>query len=254
MKLDKRLAIGILPSFLHGYFDSDRVHCPKPTPLQHHARPDHLAFLDGMHGLAAICVYIEHFALPFRPAIYHPFQDFERSSVMQLPIIRLLYSGSLMVCIFFVVSGVALSLRPAELAAMRDWNAVYAHLESSLFRRSIRLFLPALIASLSVLLATFSNLCNAKANIEYQGANEASENWNLQPTALPGIGLQFKDWLGFFLARVIVPSTWRGIGSIDDYADTHQYEYGMQLWTIPVEYWSCVLLFASFIATAKARA
>lgn len=173
---------------------------------------------------------------------------------MQLPIIRLLYSGSLMVCIFFVVSGVALSLRPAELAAMRDWNAVYAHLESSLFRRSIRLFLPALIASLSVLLATFSNLCNAKANIEYQGANEASENWNLQPTALPGIGLQFKDWLGFFLARVIVPSTWRGIGSIDDYADTHQYEYGMQLWTIPVEYWSCVLLFASFIATAKARA
>ncbi|KAK5036375.1 hypothetical protein LTS07_002102 [Exophiala sideris] len=61
---------------------------------------------------------------------------------LELPIIRLFYSGAPMVAIFFVISGYALSFKPLGLMSKNQLSPIYNSLASSLFRRGIRLFAP----------------------------------------------------------------------------------------------------------------
>src|ERR1700722_1634970 len=71
-------------------------------------------FVDGMRGIASVIVVFYHTLLSFYPAVLvfdtqysHSSNLFEKK--LTLTIFNLLYSGSFAVCMFFVISGYALS-------------------------------------------------------------------------------------------------------------------------------------------------
>ncbi|KAM3072208.1 hypothetical protein ACMFMF_007602 [Clarireedia jacksonii] len=126
-----------------------------PSPIQHYlsfrepkAGKSQLAYLDGLRGIAAFIVYVDHFSAPHFKGMLDSYGSTPNdNSILQLPIIRLLYNGGPMVCLFFVISGTVLSLKPLTLQNAQHWMHVYQTLSSSVFRRLIRLYLPTTIVT-----------------------------------------------------------------------------------------------------------
>lgn len=111
-----------------------------------------------------------------------------------------------MVCIFFVISGVALTLRPAQLIREGDWDTLYKRLESMVFQRGIRLFGPCLVASLSFMLAAASGLCDIQSAVEYEGPPEVlDEFWEKHPQAMESFWSQLGDWFEFLFTKSSYP-------------------------------------------------
>lgn len=249
----KRLPVQLLPSFLHRFFQDEDPYGGEATDVSKNRQST--AFLDGMRGVAAFCVFMEHFLMPFWGNIFYAYGGNEETTIFQLPVVRLLYSGSPMVCIFFVISGVALTLKPAQLMQKGDWYSLYRTTESMVFRRGIRLFGPCLLVSFAFMLAAALGMCDVQSAIEYEGPAEVlDEFWMKQPQAL-SFWNQIGDWFEFIFTKVFIPTIWRGTTSGRDFGDPEDttHEYGSQLWTVAVEYWSSLLLFITVLGTARLR-
>ncbi|KAI0158111.1 acyltransferase 3 [Xylariaceae sp. FL1272] len=219
-----------------------------------------------MRGVAALCVFAEHFLIPFWGGIYYAygFRDrtidsetqasYSNTSLMQLSGVRLLFNGSPMVCIFFVISGTVLSIKPVRLMREREWETAHGVVGSLVFRRGIRLFGPAVLASFLTMVAIHLGIFDhlQLSRVEWQGPPEMRETfWEKQPICLPSFWGQLKEWFDFLLADVLIPKTWRGTNSGNDYGDTREVQYGSQFWTVAIEYWASILLCAFQAGTMK---
>jgi peptidoglycan/LPS O-acetylase OafA/YrhL len=179
-------------------------------------------FLDGLRGFAALFVVTYHTACAFEPAmtvggtspVHTPFDHFLRYA----PIIGLPFKGNSAVCVFFVLSGVALSLGPLRKS---DRSGAI----TAVVRRAPRLMIPALGAALisALLWAT--------------GAYR-----NVRPGRVPG-----NTWLTQF---------WKGDSTWD--RPFHEATAGVVsrnvphidvpvLWTMPWEFLGSMLVFAILI-------
>jgi peptidoglycan/LPS O-acetylase OafA/YrhL len=112
--------LALLPSFLHNLV-LDIPH--RPT------RVSHTAWLDGARGLAAFFVFLRHFEFCYHRkgsisygTVKDPKYPNENHHLLQLPVLRLLYSGEAMVAIFFVISGYALSLKALKLIRKSSYD------------------------------------------------------------------------------------------------------------------------------------
>jgi peptidoglycan/LPS O-acetylase OafA/YrhL len=106
-------------------------------------------WLDGLRGLAACIVAFSHLLadhvhLPYRSYWEEPAAD--NRSLFQLPPFRLIFAGRAMVTLFFVISGYSISLKPIILRNRGSPN-FHTSLESSIFRRAIRLYIPVYVLS-----------------------------------------------------------------------------------------------------------
>ncbi|KAF7561321.1 hypothetical protein G7046_g2826 [Stylonectria norvegica] len=114
------------------------------------------SLLDGMRGLAAFTVMIFHWS----GWIYEHQLGWgakgEHYDFLRLPVLRLFYHGSIQVDIFFVISGYVLSYRPIRFLRRGQVAELYIVLNSLLFRRWARLFLP--IAASTLMLAILLQL------------------------------------------------------------------------------------------------
>lgn len=254
----RRMGVALLPSFLHGFaggiHDVDESVASNTSSFRQNTN-----FLDGMRGVAAFFVFVEHFLLPFWGNMFFAYGGEYNATIFQLPIVRLLYSGSPMVSIFFVISGIALSLKPARLVEKGDWDSLYWSLESMVFRRSIRLFGPCLLLSLTFMVLAVLGMCDAQSSVPWEGSNAVRDSfWNLQPKSMGNVWAQMGDWAEFLFIKVLIPMTWRGTGwrgatagmDFRDPKDATQ-EYGTQLWTVAVEYWASLLLFITLLGTIR---
>ncbi|CZT49158.1 uncharacterized protein RSE6_09957 [Rhynchosporium secalis] len=189
------------------------------------------SWLDGLRGVASFIVFIHHFILFWYTDLNYAYGTPDQKSwnFFQFPFMRVLYGGRGMVCIFFVVSGYALSYSPLRKMRNRDYEPLLHSLASSLFRRGLRLFIP-------VLACTFVSLL-----INRQG---------FAITSMAGPGPQgtffeqLKDWWWqFVLISNPVQTT--------DPNTVYSHPYAFQLWTIPREYRGslCIYLMALCLAT-----
>ena len=117
----------------------------EPTTRQ----PQRLVFLDGLRGIAALFVVSFHTASAFEPAatvggtapVHSPIDHVLRWT----PILGLPFKGNFAVCVFFVLSGIALSLGP--LRRLNSGRPVRASVLCAVVRRAPRLMIPALGAT-----------------------------------------------------------------------------------------------------------
>lgn len=109
------------------------------------------AFLDGLRGLAAFFVFLQHINSFDFNAHDHGFGENDNYYVASLPFLRIVFSGGdAAVTIFFVLSGYVLSKGPLGLLRDDKHDVCTMRLLSAVIRRPIRLYLPPLGVSLAV--------------------------------------------------------------------------------------------------------
>ncbi|KAH8821352.1 acyltransferase 3 [Xylogone sp. PMI_703] len=184
-------------------------------------------YLTGLRGLAALIVYTYHLALPFTPAVNAPFHSISTSSLLQLPILRIFFSGFQMVGLFFALSGFVLSTKPARLARTGDLASFTTSLSSSIFRRAWRLYLPVLPSTFFVMLAAYSGLL-------YKGLNDEEIAESI-PITQGNLLKQTWDWLCFVYWSLMHLMSLRPF--------TVPSNYGTHLYTIPWEMRDSMILY-----------
>ncbi|KAF5025208.1 hypothetical protein F66182_2674 [Fusarium sp. NRRL 66182] len=229
-----RFAWFFVPSYLQGRHVRDQIRTAKLSPT---------AYLDGMRGVAALVVLFCHF-------FYQAFViakgwgcDGDHYNILKLPILRLWFQGPPAVCLFFVISGYALSYRPLKLIRSRSTQDFSTTMSSLVFRRGIRLYLPTAISTLMI-------VCFIRLGI-YEWTREFALDRTYMrnvrephPARLTTTYAQLVDWARDMFKFVHVFG-WKTHGGSTNY-DQH-------LWTIPVEFRCSLYLFLTLMATARLR-
>ncbi|KAI1500776.1 acyltransferase [Biscogniauxia marginata] len=230
-----KMGIFLLPSFVQHRFTRDRRSGPEklhPT-----------AYLDGMRGLAALFVFFCHYsytAFFIHEAWGHDDGNYE---VWKLPFVRLLYSGPSMVCVFFVISGYALSFKPLKQIRSRSFGGFAGTISSFVFRRPFRLFLPTMVSTFMILV-----LLRVGA---FEGTRAFTQDpaymhnvMEPHPPLLETTREQLRHWVWEMFNFLHIWS-WENYGGSTNY-DVH-------LWTIPVEFRCSMVLFLTLCGTARLR-
>jgi len=183
-------------------------------------------YLDGLRGLAALIVVIDHFAIAFFPAAtdgnVHVTHGALEGLVQRTPL-HVLVSGNFSVCIFFVLSGIVLS---TKFFRTGDKKVVIA----SASKRYTRLMLPVLA---SVLISLVLLLTNAYYNVQasaQSGSQWLGSFWQFQPSVHNAI---YHATIGVFI---------HGSSS-----------YNTVLWTMKTELLGSFLVFLILLAVGKWR-
>ncbi|POS68640.1 hypothetical protein DHEL01_v212967 [Diaporthe helianthi] len=158
-----------------------------------------------------------------------------------------------MVSIFFVISGYVLSDRVVHLrhqflragsrqGGIASGESLAAVLASSIVRRGVRLFQPALITSATILvlvhLGLYDNDRLARLFPKFHPPRAAR---------LPGTAAQLKDWSSWVVHELTNPWDWESLKS--PAAAT----YASHLWTIPAEFRCSMVLFALLLPLSQMR-
>ncbi|KAJ3478025.1 hypothetical protein NLG97_g8685 [Lecanicillium saksenae] len=227
-----RFGFFLIPSFLQGRHAREQIRPAKLSPT---------AYLDGMRGIAALFVFFCHY-------FYQAFIIAEgwgagdnNYHFLKLPFIRIWYQGPPAVCLFFVISGYALSYRPLKLVRSRSSNDFATAISSLVFRRGIRLYLPTAIS-------TFLIICLLRIGAyewTREFANDRTYMKNIvepHPLRMEFASDQYLDWAKH-MYRFVHVFDWNKFGGSTSY-DVH-------LWTIPVEFRCSLYLFLVLIGTAR---
>lgn len=198
-----RSALFFVPSFLlQGRHSREWTRPSKLHPT---------AYLDGMRGLAALVVFFCHYSYQgFIIAESYGCGD-SNYAWFKLPIIRLFYQGPAAVCIFFVISGYALSYRPLKLIRSQSNSELLETLSSLVFRRAIRLFVPSIVS-------TFMIVCLLRLGAyepTREFANDRTYMKNIvepHPELMETSYEQFRDWL-WSVYRFIRVFSWAAPGA-----------------------------------------
>lgn len=268
-----RSAFFLLPSFLqsriHGHPPFD------PTPQGNQKKRDHggqeprplspTAYLDGMRGVAAFCVFLCHYFYTCFVIAVGWGSEGSNYHFLKLPFIRLFYSGPPMVCIFFVISGYALSLKPLKIIHSvssptssstissaahgekqqehNDYSKLLDTLSSLVFRRGLRLFLPPAISTFLIVLLLRLGVYEWNRSF----ASDAEFLRNVQEihyTRFDSATEQFVDW-GYAVLNFVHLWDWDAFAGSTG-IDVH-------LWTIPVEFRASMVLFLTILGTARLK-
>ena len=210
------LLFALLPSFVQRWLRPHEFQPRKLTPT---------SWLDGLRGVAALFVYINHYTGMNYSKLQRAYGDHELvpwSSPVQLPFIRVVFCGFPMVHIFFVISGLVLSYKPIRLLREQQYEELYKTLSSSVFRRGFRLFLPTMGSTIFVMVCRYYGLLSGQ---------------------LPSLAEHLWNWYAAF---------WK----ITDFWswDVLWYPpYDVHLWTIAIEFSHSMLLFLVVIGTSRLR-
>lgn len=203
------------------------------------------ASYDGLRGMACLIVFNFHFLYPYTRTITHGYgaalDNKASKHAHQLPFLCLLVRGRAMVTLFFVISGYVLSY--AFLSActtQTDAQLVkdFSRLTSLTLRRWMRLYLPATLSMLLVMLGAFFGAFDA--GHEFHETSPWLTGWSEQhPPRFSSFAKQLKDFAGMWWAWS-TPFQWRLFYS----------EYDPHTWTIPVEFKGSMVLFVLLLACA----
>lgn len=236
----KPLLFFLVPSFISSLFSPSDLNASKGK-----LRPT--AYLDGLRGVAAYMVFNTHVVGVVNMTIGGGYQPGDEGSyLIQLPIVRLIYSGYPAVCIFFVVSGFALSIGPVKDMNQPNPQASLKSLSSSIFRRPIRLLLPAWASTFIVYILVRGDAFNKCAALI------------VDKTVLAGFP-NIIDWpapTGSFIAQFF--DLWAQ--NLRPFALFHSQleeyfsnKYNPVLWTIAIEFRGSLILYVTHAAVYYLR-
>ncbi|KAK2761355.1 hypothetical protein FQN54_001877 [Arachnomyces sp. PD_36] len=229
-----RFAIALVPSFLQHLVDDGY----RSEPAKLHA----IAALDGLRGWACMLVFNYHFffTYTYKPGMGWGFGQ-DNWGIHQLPIIHMLFSGHVMVAIFFVISGYVLSHKPLKTIRSQSWDQVFQVLASSTFRRALRLYIPSVVGIFLVLIAVRLGVFNYSTMVVDEGQTILGIV-EQHPPIYKSFFTQFGDWFRT-VVRLIDPWNWQ----------LYYNYYNPHLWTIPVEFRSSIVLFITILAFCRLK-
>lgn len=155
-----RFILILFPSFIArrlGYHSS-----VKPS------RPNETSYLNGLRGIAAVIVVLQHSHEEYYPENHGCYGDEppEQDHYIQLPFLRLIVNGSFAVALFFVISGFALSYSALQKIHSGKAEAAIAAMPSAILRRPIRLYLPLVpVYALSWILIQYVHILEGSGNL-----------------------------------------------------------------------------------------
>ena len=218
-----------------------KVSSPKPSKPRHET-----SALDGIRGLACLAVMNYHTLYVYQGFVFYGSglskdslfvcgrmqdQSLENKWFHQLPILRLLYSGTASVSLFFIISGFVLAYKPLMLARQNDHVAAFRTIGSSMFRRGIRLFLPPIVATFLTMLAVWAGLFDIGGTLT-EDRSFITEIPEYHPERLSGLSAQMAHWI-HDVSRMIRVYSWK------EYFP----RYDVHLWTIGGEFRASMILF-----------
>jgi len=196
------------------------------------------AFLDGLRGVAAFFVFHQHFLQAWTHQIFWAWgHDGGPSHIMQLPFIRLVCAGQPMVYIFFGVSGYSLAYGPLKARRDHSWEKMLASVNSSVFRRGVRLFLPCIVVSFIFMTLVYLGLCESNRSMKFPGG----------PDRFPDRAASYAAQLALW-ARMI--RTMTEVWSWKVYFPN----FDPHLWTIRIEFMGSLVLYLVMCGTARMQA
>ncbi|KAH7134447.1 acyltransferase family-domain-containing protein [Dactylonectria macrodidyma] len=221
-----RIVSFLVPSFLQGRHVRDQIHPPQLGPT---------AYLDGMRGLACLMVFNCHTTQYNYDTNIGWGSKGAHYDILRLPFVRILYAGTAAVCIFFVISGYALSYKVLKLVRSRKTKDFSATMSSLIFRRGLRLFLPTTFS-------TFIIACLLRIGVfewfREHGLNKTYFRKYEPPVRLETTSMQLYDWTKAVSSGFQV------------YSWHDPTKYDRHLWTISIEYRNSLYLFLMLYGTA----
>ncbi|KAI0456244.1 hypothetical protein F5B21DRAFT_156089 [Xylaria acuta] len=219
-----------LPAPVRSLFS--RCHVPASNRPREPAKPRATSYLDGLRGLAALVVCVARYTEANHPNLT-PWYGVSPNpalalalepSWIQLPFVRVMFSGRPMVHVFFVISGFALSVKALTAVRARDFARCHSILASAALRRPIRLCGPPIVSMALIALLI-----------------RAGWLWGALPAPRQQ---QLNDWVAAVYYHIIWP--WS--------RDARLYPpYNVSLWTIPIELCHSMLLFLMVLALSRMR-
>jgi peptidoglycan/LPS O-acetylase OafA/YrhL len=199
-----------------------------------------IAALDGLRGWACLLVFNFHFFFTYtwHTHIGWGFNK-EYFGWHQLPIIHMIFSGHIMVAIFFVISGYVLSYRPLKTIRSGSFDQTFSVLSSATFRRGLRLYIPSIVGLFCVFIAIRLGLYNYSRWVVDKGRIVTGTN-EQHPIILRSTYIQLWDWY-YTLCRLMNFWDW----------GLFYNNYNPHLWTIPVEFRSSIVLFLVIIGISR---
>ncbi|KAL3428419.1 hard surface induced protein 3-like protein [Phlyctema vagabunda] len=201
------------------------------------------AYLDGLRGWASLFVLIYHSTYDYHPKRSQGYGvDPKHSHFIQLPILRVLYSGPNMVWVFYAISGFALSLKPLQYIQHGQMDKLLLAISSSVFRRMVRLYLPVLTVTFIAMLGVQAGAFREETYITTPP--DFARDYK-KPGAIPhyaDVFSQLHDWLRQMESQMRMASS-----------SPKRNSYNPHSWTIPVEFDGSMVVFAVLLTLAKAR-
>jgi peptidoglycan/LPS O-acetylase OafA/YrhL len=222
----------LTPSFLQPDGFEPRIH-----PTSH---------LDGIRGVAAFLVVIAHMVDNYYDcrSTYWGGAPGQNTSILQLPIVSLIYAGNPWVSVFFVLSGYSLSIKPIKLMREGLWEKLHDTQASAAFRRTLRLYLPCVASTFMIM--CFLQLDFYAYTQTWATAPGAVGRWKgLHPRKLDaGWSAQLQDWYTRLWSMIAV-------FTFDTEAGRHAYD--SHLFTIPIELRCSLIVFLCQTAFSRKR-
>ena len=202
------------------------------------------SWLDGLRGLAALCVFNFHYLFAYGDMASKPWGDSKHRWLVELPIIRLPYLGLPMVNIFFIVAGYVISLKPLQLMHSNTSVSREKLLQticSSVFRRFFRLYLPVVASTMLIVIATRLYLLEiTRGPLVDRKIFPGTREKHLE--RLDTLSNQLLFWCKE-MARLTSVWEWKPFYPLHD----------QHLWTIQYEFRSSLVLYLCLILVARAR-
>jgi peptidoglycan/LPS O-acetylase OafA/YrhL len=206
-----------------GYLAAGLPRFMQPGGLRREKKLTPSSYLDALRGYAAWSILNRHRF------------DLDKTWLVQQPFLRIMRSGPGMVDLFFVISGYVLSYRLLISMRNRDTGRMLDSLASSTFRRYLRLYGSAAVATFISMLLLRLNWIDAVDSGWYHFDRrdtfwEQLCDWvqDLGTFSNPFVPLEGYWYEGVFSARYLYP-----------------------MWTIPIEFRGSMVLFAFCTAVCK---